>query len=182
MLGYIEAMADTCRLPDADSVRTRPQACRARRSSGQTHSSAVEAPDLLSQFVAASTVSVVAMSRSDKSSPPMDGEFAVGKVDLSTDEQMKHAEMVTTQRSMRAMYGGAPSSILAVGLMRCGLDVTARNERRHADDKWRWSSQECFPQIYALTGALLDEWNRALTRSVREPTTSSDCATRSGAR
>jgi len=142
------------------------------------------APDLLSQFVAASSTALNIMGR-EGYAHQMRHATPDEALALATEEAARHAARLEKadpitelfadlwegldleeEADLRGVRGDQPAKVLVGGMVQWGV---RRNPKgKLVDKEWPWTNPAASLPVYSLVGAFLDEWNRAVVYGKHE--------------
>ncbi len=136
------------------------------------------APDLLSQFVAASTTALSIMGR-EGYADSMKHATPEQALALASEEAAHHAARLDKadpvqelfaglwegmeleqEADLRGVRGEQPAKVLVGGMVQWGVRRSPKGTL--LEKAWPWANPAASLPVYSLVGAFLDEWNRAV--------------------
>ena len=166
VITFVEAAIDTCTVPGCGGAF---QAAWIPAAPAQTDPAGIQgAPDLLSQFVAASSTAINVIERDfrgEEETVRAASEAACRAIEL----EMAHSALelssslwdgLEKEATLRGIRGGQAASVLAGGLAQWGMRRNPKGDV--VGNEWPWVNPAASLPVYSLVGAFLDEWNRAI--------------------
>jgi len=175
IIAFVEASLQACAVPGcggAVQAAWMPPAPQLSKKQGPL---APGAPDLLSQFVAASATAVGCMGRG-QTTAAME-RIAQDVARRAVELEIEHAKLeesaalwtrLEKEVGVHGIAAGNQAGCVLVGaLVQWGI-ASRRHVGKMDGMGWPWACKEASLPVYALVGAFLDEWNRAIIYAKHE--------------
>ena len=175
VVAFVEASLQACAVPGCGGAIQAAWMPPAQDLAKQQGALATGAPDLLSQFVSASATAVGCMERAQTTGgmERVAQDVARRAVELE-NEHSKLEESAPLWDTLKKEIGvrGIPAGNQAGLVLAGALAQWGRASAQHVGNTeglgWSWACPAASLPVYALVGAFLDEWNRAVIYAKHE--------------